>query len=198
MSDKPSSRPFSIGQGVLVAVLIAFLLAVVWATMAWTSAEEVEMSIHGWIALALGTIFSLLIGCGLMILMFYSSRSGHDETAMEDRISSAAIPVIECQATAAQRLRLAMADPDPRAVFLASADRWAALADHIQGLDCRRHPAARRGIGRTSAACFRRHSVARADRIFPARRRTPSRLGRRREWLPAFAKTDRTRATAVA
>lgn len=39
------------------------------------------MSKHGWIALGLGTFFSLLIGCGLMALMFYSSRSGHDEVA---------------------------------------------------------------------------------------------------------------------
>ena len=39
------------------------------------------MSKHGWIALGLGTFFSLVIGCGLMALMFYSSRSGHDEAA---------------------------------------------------------------------------------------------------------------------
>jgi hypothetical protein len=39
------------------------------------------MSKHGWIALGLGTVFSLVIGCGLMALMFFSSRSGHDEAA---------------------------------------------------------------------------------------------------------------------
>jgi hypothetical protein len=39
------------------------------------------MSKHGWIALGLGTLFSLVIGCGLMALMFFSSRSGHDEVA---------------------------------------------------------------------------------------------------------------------
>lgn len=88
MSDEPTptrSRPLSIGQGILIVVLFAFLLfAVVWATMAWTSADDVKMSAHGWIALTLGTIFSLLIGCGLMILMFYSSRSGYDQTATPD------------------------------------------------------------------------------------------------------------------
>jgi len=31
--------------------------------------------------MGLGTFFSLLIGCGLMALMFYSSRSGHDDVA---------------------------------------------------------------------------------------------------------------------
>jgi hypothetical protein len=59
------------------------VFAVVWATVAWTS-EHVEMSVHGWIALALGTIFSLLIGCGLMALMFYSNRTGYDEVATPD------------------------------------------------------------------------------------------------------------------
>jgi len=39
------------------------------------------MDKHGWIALGLGTFFSLFIGCGLMALMFFSSRSGHDEAA---------------------------------------------------------------------------------------------------------------------
>lgn len=70
----------SLSQAVVLVILFAMLVfAVVWATMAWTS-EDVTMSIHGWIALSLGTIFSLLIGCGLMALMFYSSRSGYDET----------------------------------------------------------------------------------------------------------------------
>ena len=36
---------------------------------------------EGWIALGLGTFFSLLVGCGLMALMFFSSRSGHDDAA---------------------------------------------------------------------------------------------------------------------
>jgi hypothetical protein len=39
------------------------------------------MSKHGWIALGLGTVFSLVTGCGLMALMFFSSRSGHDAAA---------------------------------------------------------------------------------------------------------------------
>jgi hypothetical protein len=48
------------------------------------NSEDVEMSIHGWIAPTLGVVFSLIIGCGLMALMFYSSRSGYDETASPD------------------------------------------------------------------------------------------------------------------
>ena len=33
----------------------------------------------GYIAMTLGIVFSLLIGCGLMALLFYSSRHGYDE-----------------------------------------------------------------------------------------------------------------------
>lgn len=39
------------------------------------------MDENGWIALGLGSFFSLVIGCGLMALMFFSSRQGYDEAA---------------------------------------------------------------------------------------------------------------------
>lgn len=82
-SQKPSKcSSLSGGQFILLGALTAILiLTVVWATTVWTSSNEVPMSNHGWIALALGTFFSLVIGCGLMALMFFSSRSGHDEVA---------------------------------------------------------------------------------------------------------------------
>jgi hypothetical protein len=31
---------------------------------------DVQMSVHGYIAMILGIVFSLVIGCGLMALMF--------------------------------------------------------------------------------------------------------------------------------
>jgi hypothetical protein len=33
----------------------------------------------GYIAMTLGIVFSVVIGCGLMALVFYSSRYGYDE-----------------------------------------------------------------------------------------------------------------------
>ena len=66
----------------LLAVLtVILLMTMVWAAYVWTSSNDVPMSQHGWIALGLGTLFSLVIGCGLMALMFFSSRSGYDEAA---------------------------------------------------------------------------------------------------------------------
>jgi len=75
-------KNLSRGQIVLIAVLVALLiLPVIWAVSVWNDTGDVVMDKHGWIALGLGTFFSLLIGCGLMALMFFSSRSGHDEAA---------------------------------------------------------------------------------------------------------------------
>jgi hypothetical protein len=45
------------------------------------------MSVHGYIAMILGIVFSLMIGCGLMGLMFYSSRHGYDDIDRHDRWS---------------------------------------------------------------------------------------------------------------
>jgi hypothetical protein len=63
----------------LVLPLLAILgITLWWAVSAW-NAVDVEMSIHGYIAMILGIVFSLVLGCGLMALMFYSSRHGYDD-----------------------------------------------------------------------------------------------------------------------
>ena len=75
-------RNLSLGRALVVVALVALLVVTgVWAVMVWNASGTVEMGKHGWIALGLGTFFSLVIGCGLMALMFFSSRSGHDEAA---------------------------------------------------------------------------------------------------------------------
>jgi hypothetical protein len=75
-------RGLSTGQIVLLVVLGAVLILTgFWAVSVWSASSGVEMGKHGWIALGLGTFFSLLVGCGLMALMFFSSRSGYDDAA---------------------------------------------------------------------------------------------------------------------
>lgn len=65
-----------------LAVLLGFLvLSVLFGYWVWTELGEVEMSRHGWIALTLGTVFTFLVGAGLMALVFYSHRHGYDDRA---------------------------------------------------------------------------------------------------------------------
>jgi hypothetical protein len=83
---------FGIGLGqaiLIVALLLLLIFTGIWATSVWNASGGVTVGKHGWIALGLGTFFSLVIGCGLMALMFFSSRSGHDEAADPFRHDSA-------------------------------------------------------------------------------------------------------------
>lgn len=64
----------------VTAILLAILAATIWwAWQGWTAHSDVVMSGHGYIAMGLGIFFSLVIGCGLMALTFYSSRRGYDD-----------------------------------------------------------------------------------------------------------------------
>ena len=62
----------------LLVISLSGILAasLVFALAGWDSSA---MSIHGWIALGLGTFLSLALGGGLMALTFYSSRKGFDD-----------------------------------------------------------------------------------------------------------------------
>jgi len=65
---------------VLLAIVLLGLLAIAvkFAIDTWQHSTAV-MSIHGYIALGLGVFFSVVIGCGLMALIFYSDRRGYDD-----------------------------------------------------------------------------------------------------------------------
>ena len=68
------------GSVAIIAVLLAILAATIWwAWQGWIAHSDVQMSIHGYIAMGLGIFFSLLFGFGLMALTFYSSRQGYDD-----------------------------------------------------------------------------------------------------------------------
>ena len=64
---------------VIAGLLTLLGITVGWAIWAWQQTAGVEMSGHGYVAMLLGIFFTLLVGCGLMALMFYSSRHGYDE-----------------------------------------------------------------------------------------------------------------------
>ena len=71
---------------IATVLLVLFLVALLGGT-GWfvfdgmTAITDAEVSTHGYIAMVLGTVFSLIIGVSLMVLLFYSSRHGYDEPA---------------------------------------------------------------------------------------------------------------------
>jgi hypothetical protein len=61
--------------------LVALLAGSVWfAIYSWTAIEGPPVPTEGRVAMGLGIVFSLIVGCGLMALVFYSSRHGYDDT----------------------------------------------------------------------------------------------------------------------
>lgn len=65
---------------VVAAIMIAVLAGVVVMSLwIWGQIGDTEMSVHGYVALGLGVVATLVIGGGLMGLVFYSSRHGYDD-----------------------------------------------------------------------------------------------------------------------
>jgi hypothetical protein len=63
-----------------VILLLSLLAAAgVLAYVGWISAQDAVVPASGYVAMALGVIFSLGVGFGLMALIFYRSRKGFDE-----------------------------------------------------------------------------------------------------------------------
>jgi hypothetical protein len=74
-----------LGTVALIAALFGILAAAVWlAVRTWVSAEGAPIPPVGYAAMAVGVIFSLLVGFALMALVFYSSRYGYDERAAQE------------------------------------------------------------------------------------------------------------------
>jgi hypothetical protein len=74
------------GNRLLILVLVALAaLSGVAAYVGWNLAPDAEVSGHGYAAMAIGIVFSLVVGIALMTLVFYSSRMGYDDDAGRDR-----------------------------------------------------------------------------------------------------------------
>lgn len=76
------------GQAMRTAIVITALLSlltvsVIFALKLWFALTGVELSGHGWAAMGLGIVLTMVLGVGLMRLSFYSERSGKDDEAAE-------------------------------------------------------------------------------------------------------------------
>lgn len=76
---RPVSHILMMRKLLIIVPLVALLVAAVWfAVYSWAAIEGPPMPTGGYVAMWLGIVFSLVIGCGLMALLFYSSRHGYD------------------------------------------------------------------------------------------------------------------------
>ena len=99
MDDQRKATPFgtlklavaglTLANWSLLLVLGSLLVfAIVVAYLGWTSAAGTDVPASGYLAMGLGIIFSLLVGVGLMGLLFYSSRHGYDDSPELERIDA--------------------------------------------------------------------------------------------------------------
>ena len=74
------------GKIAIIVILLALLVLTVWfAASSWMALEGPPLPTTGYVAMWLGIVFSLVVGCGLMALVFYSSRHGYDEAVYNER-----------------------------------------------------------------------------------------------------------------
>jgi hypothetical protein len=85
--DKHAKIEFAIssrmgtGSWVTLIVLLSLLAAsVATAAYGWALGDDVALPASDYVAMALGIVFSLVVGIGLMALIFFSSRNGYDES----------------------------------------------------------------------------------------------------------------------
>lgn len=73
-------RNLSFGSIALLIALAGMLGGVVFVVyLAWHRIGDAALPGHFMVAMTLGIVVSLVVGVGLMALVFYSSRRGHDE-----------------------------------------------------------------------------------------------------------------------
>jgi hypothetical protein len=82
VSDAPenSKKKRALGPGGWLAILAlgAAVGGACWyAVHAWYMVPD-QMSTNGYVAMALGIVFSIVVGAGLMALVFWSHKKGYD------------------------------------------------------------------------------------------------------------------------
>ena len=69
----------------LIAPLFALLAVAIFFAARAFMLEGPDMPVELYVAMALGIVFSILVGSGLMALVFYSSRHGYDDLNRQER-----------------------------------------------------------------------------------------------------------------
>jgi SNF family Na+-dependent transporter len=75
----PILFPKSVGGWVVIAVLLLLLGCAGIIAYRGLTLDNADVPTSGYVAMVFGAIVSLIVGVGLMALIFYSSRTGYDE-----------------------------------------------------------------------------------------------------------------------
>ena len=75
----PPPRTFPIDRWLVIASLMGLLGLALWVAYRQWILVDVDVPAWAWISVAFGALLSILVGGGLMALIFYSSRKGYDE-----------------------------------------------------------------------------------------------------------------------
>ena len=68
-------------RALTIVSLLGLLALALWVAHRQWNMVAVEMPVWAWVMLILGVLVLLVVGCGLMALMFYSHRHHYDENA---------------------------------------------------------------------------------------------------------------------
>jgi hypothetical protein len=72
-------------RALVILSLFGLLALAIWfAGAAWVKLGGEPIPVYGYVAIAGGVLISLLVGGGLMALVFYSSRHGYDDLSGGD------------------------------------------------------------------------------------------------------------------
>jgi len=75
------SEMADMARALTIGTLLALLAFVLWIAYDQWAMVSVDIPAWGWVAILAGGGFSLIVGVGLMALMYYSERHGYDERA---------------------------------------------------------------------------------------------------------------------
>lgn len=78
MRANKAARLSGWGWFAVVSLLVLLAGAVSYCIFAWREVPDVGIPPIGWLFLVLGVLFTSVVGGGLMLLLFYSSRKGKD------------------------------------------------------------------------------------------------------------------------
>ncbi|HXJ02995.1 MAG TPA: hypothetical protein VNH44_17380 [Micropepsaceae bacterium] len=77
--DGPNRPPMGAGSWIAIAAMGVLLGAAIWFSFWGWSLTDAKIDTNGYIALVLGVVLSMVLGGGLMALLFWSHRKGYDQ-----------------------------------------------------------------------------------------------------------------------